>query len=440
MKNAWDPMRLRKENSVPTGAALAVLALGLCAFPLFSARRPKAPLGRLARLYEESRFFELRDALASMGPGGPADLEFFRAAVDQVFDRLDPAVAGLETFIRSNRNAPPRMLTKEAWVLLADAYRRLGRYRQAAEAYRQAFARFGGLLDAEERAGLESQFALWAALAGAPPQTVEVAGDTRVRMKARCFPVRIGGRAVLFGYDTGSNVSILYKSVADAMGLAVHGPPVEAQTGTGLAVRGRMAILPELGWGSVRVANVLVMVLPDELFPPEAGRSDGERKGLLGMPVLAGLKEVTETREGDLIVPARPQPRSLGNMCFSGFMPVVEAVHRGARLLLCLDTGATATSLFPPYYRRFRGELNSRARLRESTVGGVGDRRSVDVRILDEFDFRAGGRTFALRRVLVQTEATHSDSLRFHGAIGTDLLAHCSRMTLDFVSMSFAVE
>lgn len=422
------------------GAALAVLAAGICVWPLFPARKPKDPLERLARLYEDSRFFELRDALALMGPGGPADLEFFRAAVDQVFDRLDPAVAGLEAFIRSNGNAPPRMLTKEAWVLLADAYLRLGRYRRAAEAYRQASVRFGGVLDAEERAGLESQFALWDSLAGVPPQTVEVSGDTQVRMKARRFPVRIGDRSVLFGFDTGSNVSILYKSVADALGLAVHGPPVEVQAGTGLAVRGRMGVVPELGWGAVRVANALVLVLPDELFPSEAGRSGGERKGLLGMPVLAALKEVTETREGDFIVPARPRPRSLGNMCFSGFMPVVEAVHRGVRLRLCLDTGATATSLFPPYYRRFRGELNSRARLRESTVGSVGDRRAVEVRVLDEFAFRAGGRDFALRRVLVQTQATHSDSLRFHGAIGTDLLGLCSRMTLDFVSMSFVVE
>ena len=440
MTNALDPMRRRTEKTVLTGVALAVLTLGIWAGPLFPARKPKDPLERLARLYEESRFFELRDALAPMGPGGPPDLEFFRAAVDQVFDRLGPAVARLEAFIRSNGTAPPRMLTKEAWVLLADAYRRLNRYRQAAEAYRQAFARFGGVLDEDERAGLESQFALWAALADVPPQSVEVAGDTQVRMKARRFPVRIGDRSVLFGYDTGSNVSVLYKSVADELGLALHGPPIEVQTGTGLAVSGRMAVVPELGWGAVRVANVLVLVLPDELFPSEAGRSAGERKGLLGMPVLAGLREISETREGDLVVPARPRPRSLGNMCYSGFMPVVEAVHRGARLRLCLDTGATATSLFLPYYRRFRGELNSRARLRESTVGSVGDRRAVDVRVLDEFAFRAGGRDFALRRVLVQTEATHSDSLRFHGAIGTDLLSLCSRMTLDFVSMSFVVE
>jgi hypothetical protein len=224
------------------------------------------------------------------------------------------------------------------------------------------------------------------------------------------------------------------------MGLAVHGPPVEVQTATGLAVRGRMGVVPEIAWGAVRIANVLVLVLPDGLFASEAGGAAGERKGFLGMPVLAGLKEVIETREGDFIVPARPRPRALGNMCFSGFMPVVEAVHRGARLRLCLDTGATATALFPLYYRRFRGELNSRARLRESTVGGVGDRRAVAVRVLDEFTFRAGGRDFALRRVLVQTEAIHSDSLRFHGVIGTDLLARCSRMTLDFVSMSFVVE
>jgi hypothetical protein len=421
--------------------AFLALAVCLCAWPLLPARRQgKGPVERLARLYEECRYFELRDALPPPEVEGPVDLAFFRGAVDQVFNRLEPAVHGLRSYIEATRNGPPRMLVKEAWVLLADAYRRLGRYKEAADAYRQALLRFGPVLDGDERASLRSHAGLWAALAGVPPQRAEVARDATVRMTKRRFPVRVADRTLLFGYDTGSNMSILYKSVADELGLALYGPPVKVQTGSGNSVDGRIGVVPELGWESVRIENAIFLVLPDELFPAESGRTVPGRKGLLGMPVLEALKEITETRTGDLVVPARPRSRRVRNMCFSGFMPVVEVVHRGARLRLCLDTGASATSLYPPYYRRFRGEINGRSRLRESVVGGLGDPRTVAVRLLDEFAFRAGGMDFALRRVLVQTQETHSDSLRFHGTIGVDLLPLCSRMTMDFASMSFVVE
>jgi hypothetical protein len=127
-------------------------------------------------------------------------------------------------------------------------------------------------------------------------------------------------------------------------------------------------------------------------------------------------------------------------MCLHGFMPVVEAAHRGLRLRLCLDTGASATSLFPPFYRLFRGEINNRASARRSAVKSVGESRLVPVRLLDWFAFRAGGKDFALRRVMVQTAETHADSRSFHGAIGVDILSLCSRMTLNFESMTFVLE
>jgi hypothetical protein len=412
-----------------------------CTWPLLPAlRQAKDPVARLARLYEESRYFELRDALPPPEAEEPVELAFFRGAVDQVFNRLEPAVLRLRGFLEVTRNGPPQMISKEAWVLLADAYRRLGRYREAADACRQALRRLGPLLPGDERDGLISQADLWSALADIPPQRVEVVRDSTVRMTKRCFPVRVADRTVPFGYDTGSNMSILYKSVADELGLALYGPPIKVQTGSGDSVDGRIGVVPELGWESIRIWNAIFLILDDDLFPAGSGRADGVQKGLLGMPVLAALGEITETRAGDLIVTARPRPRRVPNMCFSGFMPVVEVAHRGARLRLCLDTGATTTLLYPPYYRRFRGEINARSRLRETVLVAIGEPRTVDIRVLDEFAFRAGGMDFALRRVLVQTQETHAHSLRFHGTIGIDLLPLCSRMTMDFASMSFIAE
>lgn len=422
-------------------ALIPLLAVCLLSAPPLPANlRNLGAVERLARLYEGCRFFELRDALASHEKDLSPDVEFFRGVVDQVFNRLEPAVLRLRGFLEATRGAPPRMLTKEALVLLADSYRRLGRYGEAAACFREVLTRLGHRIGADERAGYENQVEVWESLARIPPTVAEVAADATIRMTRRLIPVQVGGRTFFAGYDTGANMSVLLESAASELAVPVPGPALRIQTGTGDPVEGRLAVVPEMRIGPVVVRNAVFIVLPDRRFPSSRGDPGFPRLGLFGSPVLVALREFTETVSGDLLVPARPRPRSPENMCLHGFMPVVEAVHRNARLRLCLDTGASMTSLFPPFYKRFRGEINSRASVRRSSVKSVGESRVVPVRILDWFAFRAGGKDFALRRVMVQTEVTHADSHSFHGAIGIDILSWCSRMTLNFESMTFVLE
>ncbi len=368
------------------------------------------------------------------------DMEFFRGAVDEVFNRLNSAVSRLRNYLRSTESFPVRMLNKEAWVLLADALRRLGRYRDTAEAWREILDRFGPVLNREERANCENQVGLWSALADVPPQEVDVAKDTTIRMTKRHFPVRVRGRTFFVGYDTGSNLSVLYKSIADELGVATQGPPIKVQTGTGQPIDGQVGVVPEMRLGSILIKNAVFLILPDALFPSAAAGFGADRRGLLGTPVLEALKEITETRDGDLIVPASSRPRPEQNMCFSGFMPIVEVRFRSARLSLSLDTGSTTTYLYPPFLRRYFGEIKSRSSVRKSMLGGIGSSRTVAIHVLDEFSFRAGGKDLSLRKVPVHAQVTHADTRFFHGTLGLDILDQCARMTLNFESMSFILE
>jgi hypothetical protein len=405
-----------------------------------SSARPKTDLKHLARLYEDGSYFELRDALALLRDDPSPELEFFRGVSDQVFNRLDIAVTRLRRFLAVAEREPARPLAREAWILLADAHRRRGLYRDAAEACRKILDKFGPLFDDQERANYGNQAELWSSLAGVPPPGVEIREDAAIRMAGRRLPVRVGTIDFYAGYDTGSNMSVLYESLAAELGVPRYGPDVRIQTSTGFWVRGWTGVLPEMRLGPIVVRNVLVLVLPDRFFPPANSRPGPAERGLIGAPVLEALGEFTETAAGEFLVPARPGRRSEENMCFSGYMPVVEAVHRGKRIRLCLDTGAAATVLYLPFYKRHRGEINARSRERPTTVDGVGTSRRISVRLLDEFDFRAGGKDLALKKVIVQTEGTHADTRYFHGVLGIDLLALCSRMTLNFRSMSFILE
>lgn len=421
-------------------AIVLVLVLGLATASAPAPRpRPSGDLQRLARLYEDGRCFELRDALGPFKDVRSPELEFFRGVVDQVFNRLDDAVPRLKGFLASEAG-PVRMLDKEAGVLVADAYRKLGRYRDAAAALHDVRTRFGRVLDDGERANYLDQEDLWSALSDVPPQSVEIATDAAIRMTNRHIPVRIGNRDLFVSYDTGADLSVLCKSVADEVGIPIYGSEVKVRTVTGESIRGRIGVVPELRLGSLVVRNAVFFVLPDAVFPPFKVGPGADRRGLLGAPILVGLREFTETKDGQLIVPAEPKRLPVENMFLSGFLPVVEAIHRSARLSLCLDTGAATTVLFPPFYKRYRGEIDSRSSLREITLGGLGSSRAVPVRLLDEFAFRTGGLALALRKVAVQTRETLPLMRIFHGTLGVDILSQCQSMTLNFESMSFILE
>lgn len=420
--------------------AALILVLTAAASAGLGQRKGADPLEGLVRLYKDSRYFELRDAVAQMEDPTSLEMEFFRGAVDEVFNRLDSAVSRLRSYLRSAEKGPARMMNKEAWVLLADAYRRSGRYREAGEARQEILDRFGPVLRQEEKTNCENQVGLWSALADIPPQEVEVGEDTKIRMTNRQFPVRVKDRSFFVGYDTGANLSVLYKSIADELGVAIYGPAIKIQSGTGQWIDGRTGVVPEMRLGSIIIRNAVFLVLPDELFPSAAARFGVDRRGLLGAPILEGFKEFTETKSGHLIIPASPRPRSDQNMCFSGFMPVVQVLFRGARLSLSLDTGSSATHLYPPFFRRYRGEIASRSPLRKSTMGSVGSSVTVPIHVLDEFGFQAGGKALSLRKIAVHTEVTHTDTRYLHGSLGLDILTQCSRMTLNFESMSFILE
>ncbi|MHB8054184.1 MAG: aspartyl protease family protein [Candidatus Aminicenantales bacterium] len=420
-----------------------VLAVSLAAvsstFP-DALKKGEDRIEQLSNLYEHGRYFELRDALAAFKDDASIEAGFYRGAVDQIFNRLDSAVLRLERYLRNKGNSPIRPRSRDAQFLLADAFYRRGNYREAAEIFRQILDRYGFILDAEEKANCENQASFMAALSKIPPQSVQVEYDTTIGMTDRHFPVQVGNRTVFFEYDTGSSVSILRKSAADDLGVPIYGPPVKIQTGTGERIDGRIGVVPEMRIGFVLIRNAVFLILPDDAFLPVKSRPREIQGGLLGMPVLQAFKEFAETSDGDLVIPARPLPRTGQNMGFSGFRPFVDIPYRDTRLSLCLDSGATATVLYPPFFRLYRGEIKHRTTPRITKFDAVGGSRTVPVYVLDEFRFPVGGKDLALRRVAVHTRVTHTGSRYFHGNLGIDILPQCARMTFNFVSMSFVLE
>jgi hypothetical protein len=395
----------------------------------------------LRRLYDEERLFELRDAVtAGTGEADP-DLEFFRGAVDAAFNRMDSAVRRLRSYLDSGANSgTARAMAREAWILLADAYRRTGRYRDSAEAQRRILALFAADLDSREKANRQNQALLWSALADVPPMTVDVPEDVSIRLDNRLFPVTIQERAIESAYDTGSSLSVLYASAARELALPLLGEGAKVQSGTGQWIDSRLTVVPELRLGRAVIRNAVFLVLPDEDFPVRTTADGRRRRGLIGAPVLNALREISETSDGRLFIPAAPQPRGDANMFFYGYQPVVEAKAGGERVRLVVDNGSAVTYLYPPYFRRHQKDLEAGSMAREIRMGGAGGERALRVHVMERLPLLVGGRDLVLHKVMVHAEVTNSVTEIFDGTLGRDILAPGMKATISFESMRFLLE
>jgi len=392
------------------------------------------PDGELRRLYAEKRYFELRDRLEELGDDNSPELDFFRGAVDNIFNRLPSSITWLLSYLEKTGGSQPAAWIKECYILLADSYRKSFHYARAAEINERILVLFRNELDDQEKADHENEFRLWAALKDVPAQVAEFSGETNVRMDDSHVPMTINGHDIALTYDTGADLSVLIASLAREFELDLSEVPVKVGTITGEKIDARIGVASELKIGNMTVRNALFLVMKDEHFYiPEIKR---QIQGVLGYPVLAAMREVTFTREGELNIPTAPRTQGVQNLAMSGFKPLIEGRYKGKRLTFILDTGANRSDLWPPFLTVFADEIKGRSELRTERFRGAGSQREIEAYSLRDLVLHISGREFTFRRIPVFTEYTTDDSRTFYGNLGQDLVRQFRSMTINFESMS----
>jgi hypothetical protein len=182
------------------------------------------------------------------------------------------------------------------------------------------------------------------------------------------------------------------------------------------------------------VRHALFLVMRDEdFYIPEIKR---QIHGVLGFPVLAAMREVTFTREGELIIPSTPRSKGgTRNLALSGLKPLIEGHYGGKRLTFVLDTGANRSDLWPPFLTAFEDEVKGRSELRTVRFRGAGSRREVKAYNLRDLVLRISGKEATFPRIPVFTEYTTEDSRHFYGNLGQDLVRQFRSMTINFETM-----
>jgi hypothetical protein len=414
---------------------MSVLSLASFACLLAS---PTAPVqeSNLQTLFDQNRFFELKDVLAETPVSGP-EASFFQGVVDNRFGAFASAEAALSKYLEQTGPLPHR---QDAVLTMADCAVKQYQYKKAAGLYEQVIADFGEKLSLEDAEDYRNVGGMWQALADAPPQTVTIEGDSKVTSASgvlRQWPVEIGGKTQGMLLDTGANFSVIRKSLAESFGFKLVQSKVMVTGITGVKTPAVLGISPEMKFGSATIKNAVFLVFEDAALNVGGGV---QLDGLIGYPIISALGRVTFTKGGELLISTTAPGSGKPNLCIDGFSMLVEGKREEQRLVFQLDTGASRTAFYPSFLAKFSDWVKKDGKEATDRFGGVGGVKSVPSYQMESLSMDIGGKHVTLANALIHKEFSADRSKEIDGNLGVDLIRQFDGMTLDFRSMQMMFE
>ncbi len=408
----------------------------------FCATAPQGPEPtiELDKLLAERRYFELRQRLQSVEAMAQPEILYIRGRVANAFNRIGESINYLTSYLQAAGTGLAEARLRDVLGALTDDYVKSFQYTKAAETREKMLALLRAGLSPQAVADFQGITSLWRGLRTYPPQSVTILEDTEIApMGEEGLPVDIAGQTIPFIVDTGSDLSLINRADAERLGLPTLDVRVDISTATGERVAAQGAVVGEMRIGRVVVRNAVFLVVPEQmLYFPDIKK---QRRGLLGFPVLAGMKELSLLRTGGLRVPAQPRVQGEPNFFLEKEDPVLETNFLGRRLLFQLDTGAAESQFFPPFFRAFHDRIVRRGVFATENVEGVGTVVTVPTYVINGFSMVIAGRDVPFDRpVPVLTRATDPASQIFYGALGLDLLTHFQALTISYEAMRIVLE
>jgi hypothetical protein len=272
-------------------------------------------------------------------------------------------------------------------------------------------------------------------LAAVPPQRLARATEARFRLERGRIPVTVGDSARSYIFDTGANLSTMARSEAQALGLTILDADIDVGSSTDIRNTADLAVADRVHIGGLEFHNVVFLVFDDRLltFP------DFAIQGIIGFPVIAAMREIRLRPSGDVVVPAEPTRGTPQNLALSGMTPLTRVEWNGAPQLCRVDTGASHTEFYEPFYRA-NATVVRRDGLADSTrTGGVGGIRTLPVRVLRDMRLGVGDTSVVLPRAVVHVQSLvrNPDDNYLFCNLGHDVFDAFAEYVFNFTEMTF---
>ena len=394
-------------------------------------------------LLGEHRYVDLADWMATADTQravSPVTLAYLRGVLANKENQNAESIRALEPLLA--RLDPVADSARRVVVLktLADDYLKTYRYGDAAQALGRLYREYGASMAPADRADLHGDVAFRRALRNAPPQRTTVSSPFTIALRPDALGLRevlvhVGRDSSGWIFDTGANLSTITDGMARRLRLHVITTGGTTTGITGTPVPNRVAVIPELRFGSAGVRNAVAIVLPDSAL--DIPQAHFQITAILGYPVLEALGRLAIGTDSLHVDPrAGETPSDSSNLFLDNLAPLVAAKVGDSTRLFHFDSGADATMLSVRFCRAYTSLLIGLDTTSVQIGGAGGVERYTGYRI-PQLPVAIGGKTAQLDSVFVMREESRSPFEPYYGNLAGNLAARFGGYTIDFRAMTF---
>jgi predicted aspartyl protease len=319
---------------------------------------------------------------------------------------------------------------------------RLFQYKSADSVCTLLLSKYSAFLDGETIREIKNTSAIVKALVNIPPQTIERQGDFEINYKRDLvnlirIPVTINEETEDFIFDTGANFSCITESQAKEMGIKMLDADFAVTSSSKSALSSKLGVADKLMIGNITFRNVVFIVLPDKSLKFAGGIY--KIRGIIGLPVIAQMKQVTITKAGKLLSTEKYSGVHKMNMGLEGNTPFVSVNFYGQDHNYVFDTGAAASVFGNKFYTVYKDSLAS-AEEGTAHMGGAGGVQKVSTRVMKHVHYGFGGMTGILKSITIQQSGVTDVLGQHYGIVGEDIFMQWETMVINFDGMFVEVK
>ena len=397
-------------------------------------------LQELEQLLDNQNYFKLKQVFESEKDELSKDHElYFKAIISNVFNNMDESNSVIDEIINKKTiNLTDTMLNALYNIKLLN-HINLYEYSDAVLTSDIIQNKYRQLNDSSEIESLENELKIWKSLRNTPKQEIIRNKDVSfpmVRDKVGLFnvDVTINDTIKNFVFDTGANISVIKRSLVKNFDLTYIESDFYVTAFTGQRVDSDIAIAQTLRIGELTFKNVVFLVLNDEdiSFP----QIDYYINGIIGFPVIEAMEEIRISKNDTILVPETPVEYNLSNFALDGLTPIIAVNYKKDTLSFGFDTGARASTLYAPFYERYKNEVDTNyesQKFKSSSAGGVIEFEGY---IIDDIDLKVGESNASLKNLQLHKNKIGTDDNNLYGNFGQDFIKHFDEMIISFKNSS----
>jgi len=397
-------------------------------------------LQELEQLMDNQNYFKLKQVFESQKEKLSKDHElYFKAIISNVFNKLEESNSVIDEIINKKViNLSDTMLNSLYNTKLLN-HINLYEYNDAVLTSEIIQNNYHHLNDSSEIETLNNELKIWESLRNTPKQEIIRNNDVSfpmIRDKVGLFNVDIiiNDTTKNFIFDTGANISVIKRSLVKNLELTYIESDFYVTAFTGQRVDSDIAIAETLRIGELTFKNVVFLVLNDEdiSFP----QIDYYINGIIGFPVIEAMEEIRISKNDTIHVPQNPVEYNLSNFALDGLTPIIAVNYKEDTLSFGFDTGARATTLYSPFYEKYKSEVDNNYELQKFKSSSAGGVIEFEGYVIEDIDLKVGESIATLNNLQLHKNKIGTEDNNLYGNFGQDFIKHFDEMIMSFKNSS----